>query len=451
MPHTPLVSQIWAQLGLVVLILALAGCGKDSVPHSAVALPTDSGTAHQETPQKPNDDDSDPVGSNSEPTTPVAGADNEQTTPVVAEGVGLTRDEALKDAYRNAVRQIVGATVDAETVVSQDSVITDKVITLSNGTIKSHKLLSDVAEKGLFRLRIVADVKKGEVVQRLRAAKIIVKEVDTKSLVADVRSTQAKESAEKISSQQRAADAEALFEKAMKELSANIFEVSVNGGIKKESVSGDDVTISYSIAIRPNAEAFKQCSKNLQRALEASTEDHDELTLEAKEEMNDPMWRSVAINYDGIPDYHSYSYLTDTLWLLTHTNKKATRTEWIAYQLPTKTDAIRSIAERFAKQELQVKVMLLTADDSVVAVDRLTPTRSSQLRFRFPFVIDSTDTKKTLHRGTVVIAPFLFSDKWHTATEFSYSLGTTLERTMTLDLEEVAKIKKVRCELLVEK
>jgi hypothetical protein len=37
--------------------------------------------------------------------------------PVEAEGLGASPDEALKDAFRNAVRQVVGAVVDAETIV----------------------------------------------------------------------------------------------------------------------------------------------------------------------------------------------------------------------------------------------------------------------------------------------------------------------------------------------
>ena len=386
----------------------------------------------------------------------VIGDDEGSTTPVVAEGVGLTRDEALKDAYRNAVRQIVGATVDAETVVSQDSVITDKVITLSNGTIKSHKLLSDVSENGLFRLRIVANVKKGEVVQRLRAAKISVKEVDTKNLVADVRSTQAKESAEKISSQQRTADAEALFESALKQLSENFYEISTDGEIKKESVSGDDVTFSYSIFLRPNPEVFKQCSKNLQKALEASTDKHDEFTIEAlgvgKKE--DKGRREASLDETRLP--HSKRNLT--VLLNTHANKNATHTEWIAFHIHEADNKIKKIADHFAHQQHQIKVSMLTADDDVVAVDRVQFIRFNKYRVQVPFVLDAkrgkTSNSGLFCENSVLLAPFVFDDNWLAALKgpvFGYALETTIDRKMTLDLEDVAKIKKVRCELIVEK
>src|SRR5262249_37665837 len=39
---------------------------------------------------------------------------------VVVEGSGATREKALQDAFRAAVRQVVGALVDAETLVKDD-------------------------------------------------------------------------------------------------------------------------------------------------------------------------------------------------------------------------------------------------------------------------------------------------------------------------------------------
>ena len=42
-----------------------------------------------------------------------AASKKEKTQEIIAEGVGANAEEALKDAYRNAVRQVVGAVVDA--------------------------------------------------------------------------------------------------------------------------------------------------------------------------------------------------------------------------------------------------------------------------------------------------------------------------------------------------
>ncbi|MEK6238929.1 MAG: SHD1 domain-containing protein, partial [Planctomycetales bacterium] len=55
------------------------------------------------------------------------------TQTVLAEGVGTANDAALKDAFRNAVRQVVGTVVDAETLINNDKLIDDKVLTYSDG------------------------------------------------------------------------------------------------------------------------------------------------------------------------------------------------------------------------------------------------------------------------------------------------------------------------------
>ncbi len=60
-------------------------------------------------------------------------------TNVVAEGVGLTVDDARKDAFRSAVRQVVGAMIDAETLVKNDQIVADEVLTFSAGMVKGFK------------------------------------------------------------------------------------------------------------------------------------------------------------------------------------------------------------------------------------------------------------------------------------------------------------------------
>ena len=69
---------------------------------------------------------------------PKASAESAGNIEVVAEGVGATPDEALKDAFRHAVRQAVGAVVDAETLVKNDEVIDDQILTYSNGFVKKY-------------------------------------------------------------------------------------------------------------------------------------------------------------------------------------------------------------------------------------------------------------------------------------------------------------------------
>ena len=68
------------------------------------------------------------------------------TVKIVAEGAGTTADEALKDAFRNAVRQVVGAVLDAETLVKIDEIISDQVLTYSDGFVKTYEEISKTGD-----------------------------------------------------------------------------------------------------------------------------------------------------------------------------------------------------------------------------------------------------------------------------------------------------------------
>ena len=95
---------------------------------------------------------------------PRAGArsasDKRDTQTVVAEGVGLTPDESFKDALRTAVRQVVGTVVDAETLVRNDDLIKDQILTYSDGFVPRHKQLSQKQEGDLWRTTIRATVER---------------------------------------------------------------------------------------------------------------------------------------------------------------------------------------------------------------------------------------------------------------------------------------------------
>ena len=71
---------------------------------------------------------------------------------------GRTPKEALKDAFRQAVQQVVGVAVDAETQVKNDEVIADKVLTYSDGLITKYEEVSKTERKGLVRIKIKATV-----------------------------------------------------------------------------------------------------------------------------------------------------------------------------------------------------------------------------------------------------------------------------------------------------
>jgi len=61
---------------------------------------------------------------------------------VTVEGTGQTQEEALHDAFRNAVERAVGVMVDSSTVVQNYAVVKDEIYANSQGFIRDYEILS---------------------------------------------------------------------------------------------------------------------------------------------------------------------------------------------------------------------------------------------------------------------------------------------------------------------
>jgi len=101
-----------------------------------------------------------------------------------AEGSGTTGDEAIRDALRNAVRKAVGVLVDGEVLVKNEDVISDKVLTYSDGFVTSYKELSRTQQEGLVRVQIRAHVEQRKLLADLHTAGVKLGPTDGQGLVA---------------------------------------------------------------------------------------------------------------------------------------------------------------------------------------------------------------------------------------------------------------------------
>jgi len=103
---------------------------------------------------------------------------------VVAEGSGLSIEAAQKDAYRQAVRAVVGLYVDAKTIVENDELIEDRILSASNGFVKTARTIPGSAKQknGIWRVRVYARVEVSEVSARLKKQNIVIRSLDGESL-----------------------------------------------------------------------------------------------------------------------------------------------------------------------------------------------------------------------------------------------------------------------------
>lgn len=147
---------------------------------------------------------------------------------VEAKGQGESVEAAKADAARNAIKKAVGELVDAKTLVENDELVEDKILTLSNAVIEK----ADYGEAkrsadGLFEVSVQAVVKKGRLNQELKAAGIATGAVKGDSLAAEL-----------FSGKERVANAKKFFAERLKGFPGNVVEAVM---LTKDDGNGNQV------------------------------------------------------------------------------------------------------------------------------------------------------------------------------------------------------------------
>jgi len=107
----------------------------------------------------------------------------QETEEVVTSGVGTiiggdqakARDDALQDALRNAVEQVVGTLVSSQTLVENFQTVEDNIYTKSRGYIRNYTVVSEgKGEEGLtYEVKIKAIVRLSEIKDDLAAIGVL--------------------------------------------------------------------------------------------------------------------------------------------------------------------------------------------------------------------------------------------------------------------------------------
>jgi hypothetical protein len=106
---------------------------------------------------------------------------------VVVTGAGSTPDEAVQSAYSAAIEQVVGVLVDAETLVKNDQVVSDKVLTFSRGFVQSYDEVKRWDKGGIHYVRIRAKVAVDKLEESLKGSKITTREVPGELIARQIR------------------------------------------------------------------------------------------------------------------------------------------------------------------------------------------------------------------------------------------------------------------------
>ena len=174
---------------------------------------------------------------------------------VVAEGAGLSLEAAQKDAYRQAVRTVVGLYVDSKTIVENDELIEDRILSASNGFVKIAKTIPGSAKQknGIWRVRVRAKVEVSEVSARLKKENIAIRSLDGESLFAKA-----------ITKMERRQNSEKLLQELLGEL-PEMVKVSLHGEPDYDEAKGE---LIYQVKLTPDIDAYRKFLPRLTKALD---------------------------------------------------------------------------------------------------------------------------------------------------------------------------------------
>ncbi len=133
-----------------------------------------------------------------------------ETVSVLGRGMGMNREDALKDAYRDALERAVGMYVDAEQMMKNEQVVHDQILTHSNAYIERYDIKKEETRpNGLTEIQILA------VVNRSALAKKLSEVMPPQTF--QVGGTLQDLHAQSVTTQKRAEDAVALLQNALKD------------------------------------------------------------------------------------------------------------------------------------------------------------------------------------------------------------------------------------------
>mgnify|MGYP000906710164 CR=1 FL=1 len=110
-----------------------------------------------------------------------------QVKEIKVTSMGETPDAAEKQAITDAVRQAVGAYIDSDTLVQNEEVIKDRILTVSNGFVKEYKVIAPARKRddGLFEIQIVAKVEINQLLAALKSTSLIHADLDGQNIWAE--------------------------------------------------------------------------------------------------------------------------------------------------------------------------------------------------------------------------------------------------------------------------
>jgi hypothetical protein len=101
--------------------------------------------------------------------------------------VDNNREKATQDAknaaLREAVEQVVGVLVSSTTLTANNQLVSDKILSRSDGYVRKYEVLEKKEEKGVMKVTVRAQVGSGQIDKDLQAIQALVQQLGSRKLV----------------------------------------------------------------------------------------------------------------------------------------------------------------------------------------------------------------------------------------------------------------------------
>ena len=174
---------------------------------------------------------------------------------VEAVGKGDTPEEALNDAFRQAVEKGVGVWVNSNTEVVDDRVTKDRLLTFSDGFVSDHQELETSRDNGLYVRKIKAVVQRRELTTQKPSG----------------ASAVASEYSEAFTKLRRRQIGLAIIQQTLDAFSGDILDARIVDRGHSELIPGDDqrVRVTYQAVVGVNRERYESLQRQLTYVLGA--------------------------------------------------------------------------------------------------------------------------------------------------------------------------------------
>ena len=347
----------------------------------------------------------------------------EDTQVIVCSGTGKDQSEAEKAALRSAVEQAVGALVDAETLVKNDEVVNNQVLSHSDGFVEKWEPIGEPKKGsgGETTVKIKAVVRRNKLIEKLTEVKVTVKDVDGKSLFGEVVT--------KMEGKANAAD-------LLKKVFEGIPETLLVAEVKDQKVvkEGNPSTVEVTIEVKFDWDAYTKFGQRLKNVLDQVCVKKSQSTEITQSVIDTGNWfRSFAWTALGeIKEKVGESIQTKN-WVMVNCgrNQAGDNLKWHWFVVDP------SLSEVF-NSEITVRNAVLRLDfvgknDQSIREDEVKQNNS---------IYDLALCQRFgLQRENYFISPFFFNDHYTK----NYRDALQIKWQASFSLEELKQLQKIKC------